>query len=79
MNKVPITPAAALKRINRALAKDLRQLIKNRGGPYADRLPEWLEIDLDRNKIVGGTDNLEEFARELGVLREWEHVHEVVP
>lgn len=71
MNKA-ITPASVLKRVNRALAKDQKQLIKNRGGP--DRLPEWLEIDLAGDRIAGGTDDLEEFARELGVLRAWEYV-----
>jgi hypothetical protein len=70
----PVTVAAVLKRINRKLIKDLRQLRKNRRGPYAESLPEWLEIDLFRNAIIGGTDDLEEFARELGVLAKWESV-----
>jgi hypothetical protein len=72
MDKAPVTAAAVLKRVNRALAKDFRQLIKNRRGPYVG--PEWLEIDHARNFVVDGTDDLEAYARELGVLREWERL-----
>jgi hypothetical protein len=72
---LPVTVAAVMKRVNRLLAREYgRKLIKNRGYRYADRLPEWVEIDFSANFIVGGTDDLEGYARELGVLREWEYM-----
>ena len=70
----PVTSAAVLKRVNRRLARDAQQLRKNRGGPYTERLPAWIQVDLDRNAIIGGTDDLEAYARELGVLAGWERL-----
>lgn len=75
-NQSTVTVAATLKRVNRILAKDEEQLRKNRGGPYSETLPEWICVDLNRNTINGGTDDLESFARELGALKAWERITE---
>jgi hypothetical protein len=76
LRRVPVTEIALLKRINRRLAKDLESLRKNRGGPYTETLPDWLHIDENRNAIIGGTNDLEAFGRELGVLKPWEQLAE---
>jgi hypothetical protein len=72
--QVALSPAAVLKRVNRRLARDLEVLRKNRGGPYMERYGDWLRIDLNHNSLIGSTDDLEAFARDLGVLQAWERL-----
>jgi hypothetical protein len=73
-DRMPVTMRALLQRINRVLAKDEERLSKNRGGPYTESLPAWIRVNMNRNHIIGGTDDLEEYGRELKCLQPWERV-----
>jgi hypothetical protein len=62
--KMPVTARAVIQRVNRRLRRDHRMLRVKRGGrAYV--------ID-QRNGIVRSNIDIEGFARELGVLRDWE-------
>jgi hypothetical protein len=68
--KVPVGERALLQRLNRALAKDGQKICKSRGselGPY-------YTVDLARGAVVTKELDIIRFAREVGILREWEAV-----
>lgn len=72
--KAIVTEAAFLKRVNRALAKHQQALKKNVGGVLMRTHGTWLHIDLANGALLGGLDDLEVFARSLGVLKAWERM-----
>lgn len=69
---VPVTTAALIARINRKLKHDDEKLCKSRSEGAAHDLGEYFVIDASRNYVVTKGIELEEFGRELGVLRGWE-------
>jgi hypothetical protein len=72
--KLPVSERAVIQRINRKLKSDNEMVRKARGS--ARSLGEYYVIDFNRNWITGQNVDIEELARELGVLREWETVEE---
>jgi hypothetical protein len=72
MTKVPVSTRALSQRINRALAKDGKKLVKARSAEIEETLGSWYIVNgqgVDDCQI-----DLEEYARELGVLKGWECV-----
>lgn len=69
----PITERALLGRINRKLAHDHKKMRKCRYGTMAySNLGTWHVIDTYQNSLVDSKVDLETFARDLGVMAEWE-------
>jgi hypothetical protein len=79
-----ITEATLIKRINRKLRAELKQLKAYRGWPTgraSSDLGRYYAVDLDRNAIVRSHVDLVEYGRELGVFgpnEEIENVGEVL-
>jgi hypothetical protein len=71
--KVMITQRGALQRINRALAPN--QILKRaRPGPATQEHGQFYVVDFKRNFLAQRDVNIEDFARELGVIQPWESV-----
>jgi hypothetical protein len=68
-SKVPVSERAVLQRVNRKLKPDLEQVRKWRGGQYVGG---YYYLNLERNWCKIENLDLEGFARELGVLADWE-------
>ena len=64
---IGVTQEAALKRINRRLARSGEQMFKTRG-----HRGDWHIIDLKRSRVVYRQVELESAARSLKVLEPWE-------
>jgi len=72
---VPITERALLQRINRRLRAGNEVLKRTRdNGRAAAELGEFYALDISRNIITAVHVDLEEWGRDLGALRPWEHV-----
>jgi hypothetical protein len=73
--KKQVTERALATRVDRALRKQQKTLRKTREDSpfYADN-GMWYVVDLDRNAIEAQHVNLVGYARELGVLADWEEV-----
>ena len=74
--KVSVGRKALLARINRKLKPDLRTVRTLRGNRSRREVGDYYEVDLNRNAIVAMHVDLEDYARELGVLTEWERLEE---
>lgn len=73
---VPVTRRALFQRVNRALEKEGRCLRTFRGGSKAgDWLGDLFIVDVKLNVPVEGDCDLEELARELGVLKPFERLN----
>jgi hypothetical protein len=76
MSKIKVSQSAVLARIRRVLAReDDCRIVKNRHGPYSDNLSEWVIINAQKH-CHGGFDDPESYARDRGVLKDFE---EMVP
>lgn len=71
---VPVSRVALVQRINRLLAKDDEQLRATRGGKAQEQLGDFYTVDLRLNAIIHQHINLEEFGREIGALKAFEHL-----
>lgn len=72
MTKVPVSTRALSQRINRALAKDGKKLVRARSAKIEEALGSWYIVNgsgVDDCRI-----DLEDYGREIGVLKEWERV-----
>lgn len=74
--QVPVTPRAAIQRINRVLAKDLQVLKVTRGQRAILDLGYYYVLDQRRNIALETNVSIESMARELGVLKDYETVVE---
>lgn len=74
--KVPISRHALTQRLNRALAKEDRQLKKSRGERARQDCGEYYVLDTTGNYIVEKDVDLETLGREWEVLQEWEELVE---
>jgi hypothetical protein len=72
--KVPVTERALIQRINRKLEPGLERLKMSRTEHMEQQIGRYWVLDLNRNFVRHPHVNLETYARELGVLREWEAV-----
>ena len=70
--KKPVTFRAMMQRLNRALKKEYRVVRKSRN-PLTEP-GEFYCVDLNRNTVDSKGLDPEEWARELGVLAEYEEV-----
>lgn len=71
--KVPVTRRALMQRINRQLRNLDRRLIVRRGIKAWTEMGEYYIVDEKRGEVVrNDIDDLEEVAREIGVLKPWE-------
>lgn len=72
--KAPVSERALIARINRKLKIDGQTLKKLRGDRWLNDLGRYYIVE--NNHVVQGDINLEEFGRELEVLRPWEKLTE---
>jgi hypothetical protein len=72
--KVPVSMRAIIQRINRKLAVDDEVLKTTRGERAKFDLGSHFILDWRRNFIVAKYVDPEAYAREIGVLAEWEEV-----
>jgi hypothetical protein len=71
---VPVTARALIQRINRALKKDDQVLRQARGERARLDLGDYYVVNTRRNFIDAQHVNVEALARELDVLKPYEHV-----
>ena len=72
MTRKQVTERALVQRLNRCLAREDRVLRKCRPGPDYAELGDWYCVDLSSNTIASKDVDLEEWGRELGVLKPYE-------
>ena len=73
LTKLPVTERALFARVNRALAKQGEFLRKSRPGSRTESfVGAFYCIDCRRNTVIAYNIDLEAFARELGVLADYE-------
>lgn len=70
--RVGVTHMALMARVNRRLAKDHRAIYKSRSQGERSSLGAYYVIDTRRNKVVLTHQDLEPYARKLGLLADWE-------
>lgn len=71
--KVPVTEHALLQRLNRHLVQLGQQIRKSRR-PVDSNTGAYYCIDIRHNLVQAAHVDLERWAREIGVLRQWEVV-----
>lgn len=71
---VPVTTRALVQRINRVLAKQGEVLKKARGAHAPQDLGEWFYLDTKNNVVRRKHVDVEEFGRELEVLKPFENL-----
>lgn len=78
MEKMKVSERALLNRVNRALAKDRGDKVVRckASSKWIGELGRYYAIDESRNTITAKQIDLAEWARELGVLAEWEMLEE---
>lgn len=72
-----ISENAVVKRIKRKLAHDGESVKTNQTYRPGFRAPRFYVYDVARNWITGQFDDVESYARELGVLQPYEKVESV--
>ena len=71
---VPITIRALVQRINRKLAEDGEVLKAPRGARALQELGDYYILDINLNAVLHKDVDVEELGRELGALKDYEHV-----
>jgi hypothetical protein len=74
--KYPMTQRNLILRINRKLKADDRQLKVARSGLAEQQVGRFYVVDVRGDYIVEKDVDLEEFARDIDVLKPWEQVQE---
>jgi hypothetical protein len=77
LEKVLVSEKALYQRINRKLRAQGETLHRSRGGRCAIELGEYYTVNTEINGVVDSHLDLEDFGRELGVLRPYEALREV--
>lgn len=75
--KLQISRRALFQRINRALARESKQLRTHRAGPAPSG--RYFVVDLDRSCIVNRDVDLVKLARELDLIKGYEELAEDAP
>jgi hypothetical protein len=79
MNKTPVTETALIKRLNRRLLGDGEVLKKSRvNSPFIHPLGEYYTVDLSANAVSVTHVDVEDMARDMGVLKPYEEIAEQV-
>jgi hypothetical protein len=73
---VPVTTRAVIARINRKRKPDDEMVKVTRGDRWRHELGDFYILNFNRNWIVNKDIDPETYARELGVLGEWEEVRD---
>jgi hypothetical protein len=73
-NTIPVTIRALLQRINRSLAKNDQILKATRGTQMRRDAGEFFILDLSRNEVLTKDVDPQVLGRELGVLKDYEHL-----
>jgi len=72
--RFPVTERALVQRINRKLAGENEQIRKWRSGQWKGY---YFHLDVSHNMLLSESFNdIESFARELGVMEKWETLDE---
>ncbi|MBY0279979.1 hypothetical protein K2Z84_31980 [Candidatus Binatia bacterium] len=72
-----VTKDALIKRVNRRLAPECLMLRVARGdGMVLREYGRHYVVDLCRNQVERADVDVEEYARELGVMKDWEQMRE---
>ncbi len=71
---VPISERALIARINRKLKPEGEKLKTLRGERWFSDLGRYYTVDENRNAVRDTHVNLEDWGRELGVLKAWERL-----
>lgn len=78
--RIPVSERAVVQRINRAFLREdgppARELKKTRGARAVLDMGDYYVLNTQLNVPVDDHVDPEDLARELGVLAEWEYVHE---
>jgi hypothetical protein len=72
--KVPVSVRAVIQRINRKLKPDLEALKISRSARMRSQAGQYYIIDYRMNAITNLDVDPEKWARDLGVLADWEAV-----
>jgi len=72
---VPISRRALIGRMNRALAARDEQVIISRGALAKDAVGHYWIRDNRRNCVVKRDIDLEDYARKMGILQEYERLN----
>jgi hypothetical protein len=67
-NRIPVLMRAVIARVQRELAKEHKKLRK------LNKMPAYYLVDTWRNVVIREVDDIEAFAREIGVLYEYEEL-----
>ena len=67
-----VTTDALIKRINRKLAPQNEKLRTYRGERFFSDLGRYYVVDVNRNSIEAAHVDVEEMARQMGVMAKWE-------
>jgi hypothetical protein len=73
---IPVTERALIQRINRVLRRDGRILKVTRAEQAVREVGQYYVLGLDRNAVRTLHVDIQELARELGVLRSFERLEE---
>jgi len=73
---VPITRRALITRVNRKLAENDEQLMVTRGDTPKIAIGDFWVRDNHKNCVIGKHIDLEEFARKIGVLADYEKLED---
>jgi hypothetical protein len=73
---VPVTMRAVLQRLNRKLAKEDEKMAKARGARARFDLGEYFILDTERNFVKCTNVDPVAFAKDYGVLADWETIVE---
>jgi hypothetical protein len=79
MEQITLSERALVKRINRVLKRKGSlgwQLKKARGGKVKSSVGDYYILDIERNFIMQPNVDIEEYAREIGVLQDHERFAE---
>ncbi|HSE41125.1 MAG TPA: hypothetical protein VLH08_10215 [Acidobacteriota bacterium] len=75
--KIKVSKAALIGRINRRLKPHREKLCKRRSSKYLAELGEYYVVNFNKNFVVNTHVKPEKYARELGVLMDYEETEEI--
>jgi hypothetical protein len=73
---IPVTERALIQRVNRVLRSDGRILKVSRGDGARREVGRYYVVGFDRNAVRTLHVDIQELARELGVMRSFERLEE---
>lgn len=75
VEKIPVSEKALMARVNRKLAKDGERILKSReGSRLRGNVGDFYLLDVSRNTVLNTHIELGHFAKQRGILRDYETV-----